>query len=74
MGDPLADIARVSDVVFMLMLKAKSKRQGAIAPPVPADSIQFRAGETIRSAIHQIARKWGCSLEEASRRIISNYM
>ena len=51
----------------MLLKPRSAKRQDAA--PLPEGMIQFPASVTMRSAIAQIAAKWGVSVEESARRI-----
>lgn len=53
----------------MLNLKSKSRRQESVPAPTPAGTIQLPVSDTVKSAIIQIATKWGISIEEAARRI-----
>ncbi len=50
------------------MLKAKLK--GREMPVPPAGLIKFSANQTVYSAMVQIAKKWKCPIDEASRRIM----
>ena len=55
----------------MLNLKSMTRRTETPAPPAPpAGMIQIPLSETMRTAIAQIATKWGLTTEETSRRIM----
>ncbi len=54
----------------MLNLKSMTRRTETPAPTAPAGMIQIPLSETMRTAIAQIATKWGLSTEETSRRIM----
>jgi len=55
----------------MLSLKSIGRRHQESAPAaMPAGVIQFAVNDTIKSAVIQIATKWGLPIEEAARRIM----
>lgn len=66
----LARARREFETWPMLSLKSKARRQETMPAPMPAGIIQFSVNDTMKSAIVQIATKWGIPIEEAARRIM----